>query len=247
VPMLGLTLRTSGKSRHSMFKFESSDKVRVDDDATRRTTLGRESDFGLQMPEGVGDQTTFVLSEPGDAAPTSPLEERTVTGVVAGNDGETEEPPVLFGDNYDDDDDDMPNEPLEPFDPIPEDVPDDDDPDDEIPEEHEDVTGDVAEATTTTEVPRLRRDPKARLKRKRISRFGVEYPPLPPSFVKKVAQTALQSSGLSNPRISADTLTALTQASEWFFEQLGDDLAAYSDHARRKTIEESDVVTLMRR
>jgi histone H3/H4 len=201
------------------------------------------------MPEGIGDQTTFVLSEPGgDAAPTSPLEEGTVIGAVAGHEGEADEPPVLIGDNYDDDD--MPNEPMDPFEPLPEDVPEDDVQDEENPEEdtdEEDVTAATAEVTTTTEVPRLRRDPKARLKRKRISRFGVEYPPLPPAFVKRVAQTALQSSGLSNPRISADTLTALTQASEWFFEQLGDDLAAYSDHARRKTIEESDVVTLMRR
>ena len=81
----------------------------------------------------------------------------------------------------------------------------------------------------------------------RMSRHNIEYPSLPPAFVKRVAQTALQSSGLSNPRISADTLTALTQASDWFFEQLGDDLGAYAQHAKRKTVEESDVVTLMRR
>jgi len=47
--------------------------------------------------------------------------------------------------------------------------------------------------------------------------------------------------------VSADTLTALTQASEWFFEQLGDDLGAYARHAKRKTVEEADMVTLMRR
>jgi histone H3/H4 len=103
-----------------------------------------------------------------------------------------------------------------------------------------------------TEIPESRpRDSrgtaKPARKLKRISKHGIEYPALPPTFVKKVAQTALQTSGLSNHRISPETLTALTQASEWFFEQLGDDLGAYASHAKRKTIEESDVVTLMRR
>lgn len=89
--------------------------------------------------------------------------------------------------------------------------------------------------------------PKPKKNQRRISKYGIEYPPLPPSFVKRVAQTALHSSGLSNPRVSTDTLTALTQASEWFFEQLGDDLGAYANHAARNIIEESDVATLMRR
>lgn len=107
--------------------------------------------------------------------------------------------------------------------------------------------GNVTADLTRLQSEPSRQGPKARKQKKRISRHGVEYPPLPPSFVKRVAQTALQSSGLSNPRVSADTLTALTQASEWFFEQLGDDLGAYASHAKRKTVEESDVVTLMRR
>lgn len=100
---------------------------------------------------------------------------------------------------------------------------------------------------TTEAIAKAKASLKTRKKKKRISRHGIEYPALPPSFVKRVAQTALQSSGLSNQRISPDTLEALTQASEWFFEQLGDDLGAYADHAKRKTIEESDVVTLMKR
>jgi histone H3/H4 len=111
----------------------------------------------------------------------------------------------------------------------------------------------IAEPTVTATVHRAQADDrlprglKARKKQKRISQHGIEYPPLPPAFVKRVAQTALQSSGLSNQRLSAETLDALIQASEWFFEQLGDDLGAYADHAKRKTIEESDVFTLMKR
>lgn len=101
------------------------------------------------------------------------------------------------------------------------------------------------EGAESTQEPAAR--PRLKKRQKRISKHGMEYPPLPPPFVKRVAQTALQSSGLSNPRVSTDTLTALTQASEWFFEQLGDDLGAYANHAKRKMIEESDVATLMRR
>ncbi|ODA78638.1 hypothetical protein RJ55_06020 [Drechmeria coniospora] len=181
---------------------------RIDADPTRRTTMGRESDFGLQLPAGLDDQTTFLMSDPpaeGEAGPDSdpPSARRPSAGSMA-----TE---------------------------------------DDSRQWH--VASPAHSTNDLTEVapePR-RRAPKARKQRKRISKHGSEYPPLPPSFVKRVAQTALQSSGLSNRRISAETLTALTQASEWFFEQLGDDLGAYAAHAKRKTIEQSDVVTLMRR
>ncbi|POS80162.1 hypothetical protein DHEL01_v201462 [Diaporthe helianthi] len=77
---------------------------------------------------------------------------------------------------------------------------------------------------------------------KKISQHGIEYPSLPPGVVKRVAQRFAGTS-----KISPDTLAALSQASDWFFEQLGDDLSAYARHARRKTIEESDMLTLMRR
>lgn len=77
---------------------------------------------------------------------------------------------------------------------------------------------------------------------KKISQHGIEYPSLPPGVVKRVAQRFAGKS-----KISPDTLAALVQASDWFFEQLGDDLSAYAKHAGRKTIEESDMLTLMRR
>lgn len=116
-----------------------------------------------------------------------------------------------------------------------------------------DVTG-RSEITGRTDISAQRTPMRAtrdalppRKKGKRKSQYGIEYPHLPPTFVKRVAQTALQNSGLSNPRVTADTLTALTHASDWFFEQLGDDLGAYAQHAKRKTIEESDMITLMRR
>ncbi|KAL6882462.1 centromere kinetochore component CENP-T domain-containing protein [Trichoderma longibrachiatum] len=88
---------------------------------------------------------------------------------------------------------------------------------------------------------------RPRKKKARISRHNIEYPQLPAAFVRQVAHTAMQTTGFVNQRISADTLEALTQASDWYFEQLGDDLAAYANHANRRTIEERDVITLMNR
>lgn len=93
----------------------------------------------------------------------------------------------------------------------------------------------------------VRESSKRKPRPRRISKHKLEYPALAPTFVKRVAQTALRSSGLGNSRVSADALTALTRASEWFFEQLGDDLGAYANHAGRKIIEESDVALLKRR
>lgn len=194
----------------------------IDADPSRRFTLGRESGFNLQMPAELDEPTTFLMSEPGaDLPQTSPIADISVAEAVA---FDAQEPFDALAPAYSGDDTE-----------------------DEI---HDDT--DVGEADMDTEIPEPQprdsaKTAKSSKKQKRVSRHGIEYPPLPPAFVKRVAQTALQTSGLSNHRISPETLTALTQASEWFFEQLGDDLGAYASHAKRKTIEESDVVTLMRR
>ena len=182
-------------------------------DPARRATMGRDSDFGLQLPAGLDDQTTFLLSDPpAEADPDSPGMDQFFTEAAAAEGPDSSPDVSVAGDDVD-----MAG------------------------------SGNITADLTRLQDEASKREPRARRQKKRISRHGVEYPPLPPAFVKRVAQTALQSSGLSNPRVSADTLTALTQASEWFFEQLGDDLGAYAKHAKRKTVEESDVVTLMRR
>ncbi|KAJ5922561.1 hypothetical protein N7516_010264 [Penicillium verrucosum] len=68
-------------------------------------------------------------------------------------------------------------------------------------------------------------------KQKKISRHGIPVPNLPAGVAK----------------INKATLAAIEQASSWYFEQASQDLAAYSKHAGRKTIDESDVTTLLRR
>ncbi|KAL5606722.1 hypothetical protein BROUX41_003116 [Berkeleyomyces rouxiae] len=88
---------------------------------------------------------------------------------------------------------------------------------------------------------------QARKKGIKVSAYGIEYPSLPQSVVKKIALTFAQRSGLARSKISPETLQQLCLATDWFFEQAGADLKAYSEHANRKTIDESDVALLMRR
>lgn len=88
--------------------------------------------------------------------------------------------------------------------------------------------------------------PGRKRKELHISRSGNEYPSFPPSTLKKLATGLLKSHG-GNARISKDTLAALGQATDWFFERVGQDLAAYSRHAGRRTIEDADMITLMKR
>jgi histone H3/H4 len=78
------------------------------------------------------------------------------------------------------------------------------------------------------------------------SKHGIPYPSLPSAVVKKLASTFSRSAG-GNGKINKETVAALTEASDWFFEQASDDLAAYAGHARRKRIDESDMIALMKR
>ncbi|KAF2131976.1 hypothetical protein P153DRAFT_364439 [Dothidotthia symphoricarpi CBS 119687] len=80
----------------------------------------------------------------------------------------------------------------------------------------------------------------------RISKRGLEYPSFPTAPVKKLALGFMKSQG-SKAQLSKDTLAALVRTTDDFFEQIGEDLAAYAQHGGRKVIEESDVIALMKR
>ncbi|EEH50016.2 uncharacterized protein PADG_06095 [Paracoccidioides brasiliensis Pb18] len=84
-------------------------------------------------------------------------------------------------------------------------------------------------------------------KQKKLSRHGIPVPRLPSGVVKKLATRFARSGNGGKSRISKETLAAIQQATEWYFEQASDDLLAYAKHAGRKTIDETDVITLMRR
>ncbi|RDA96310.1 hypothetical protein CP533_1594 [Ophiocordyceps camponoti-saundersi (nom. inval.)] len=255
---------------------------RFDADPARRATFGRDSDFGLQLPAGLDEQTTFLLSEPPTELVAGPADARRslvdanladdvdltggtdtanlavnadgadltqathgadVTQAIDAVDLTQGDEVVDFTQGNDDVDFTQGNDNFD-FTQGNDDV--------DFTQGNGDVDftqgadGDFDLPVTNPDQP-ARSARVASRRQKRMSKHGTDYPPLPPSMVKKVAQKFLHSSGLSNPRISADALAALTQASDWFFEQLGDDLGAYAKHAKRKTVEESDVVTLMRR
>ncbi|KAE8379220.1 centromere kinetochore component CENP-T-domain-containing protein [Aspergillus bertholletiae] len=84
-------------------------------------------------------------------------------------------------------------------------------------------------------------------KQKKLSRHGIPVPNMPSGVVRKLATRFAPARAGSKAKISKATLAAIEQASSWYFEQVAEDLAAYSKHAGRKTIDESDVMTLMRR
>jgi histone H3/H4 len=117
---------------------------------------------------------------------------------------------------------------------------------DQVDVEEEDVTMGDATIVQPGKISSKEKTHKIK-KRIKISRYGVQYPSLPVGVVKRLATTFLKTSGNGNAKLSRDTLEAITQASDWFFEQVSDDLGTYAQHASRKTIDETDVVTLMKR
>lgn len=85
-------------------------------------------------------------------------------------------------------------------------------------------------------------------RKQKLSRHDLKVPALPSSLQKRLATSALNSIGRRKSRIGKDSLRAIEQATEWFFEQVGEDLEAYSNHAgRKKRIVEEDARALMRR
>ena len=90
--------------------------------------------------------------------------------------------------------------------------------------------------------------PPIRRKKLKLTRHGEMVPSLPSSLIRRVVIEAQARLGNRRPKLGKDHMKALEQATEWYFEQVGEDLAAYSDHARRKKrIDKSDVLLLFKR
>lgn len=81
----------------------------------------------------------------------------------------------------------------------------------------------------------------ARKKKVKVSKHGIQYPSLPAGVVRKLATTFARTAG-SKAKINKEALEAIMQASDWFFEQVSDDLGVYAKHAGRKTIDESSTL-----
>ena len=87
------------------------------------------------------------------------------------------------------------------------------------------------------------KQPKA-LKR---SRHGISYLSLPSGVTKRIASTCSRGMGMKRSNISKESLKAIVDASDRYFEQFSEDLGVFAHHAGRKKIEESDVVAVMKR
>ncbi|KAH7109083.1 centromere kinetochore component CENP-T-domain-containing protein [Dendryphion nanum] len=92
----------------------------------------------------------------------------------------------------------------------------------------------------------VQQKPRRQRREVKISRSGIEYPSFPAATVKRLAGNFTKSQG-GKAKIGVDTLAALVETTDWFFEQMGEDLAAYAQHAGRKGIEEADVIAVMKR
>ena len=62
------------------------------------------------------------------------------------------------------------------------------------------------------------------------------YPSFPAGVTKRIASTFALSVGIKSPRIDKETLDAISEAIDKFFEQLSDDLGVFVNHAKRKSI-----------
>lgn len=79
------------------------------------------------------------------------------------------------------------------------------------------------------------------------SRDGFPYVSFPTGITKKIASNFARSTGSKSRVVDKDTLEAITEASDEYFQQLSHDLDVFAKHAGRKTIDESDVIAVMRR
>ena len=115
----------------------------------------------------------------------------------------------------------------------------------DVPDLDEDVLeDDVGDEEPALATEKMKRRPKTAPK---LSRHGLPIPNLPSSMIKKVATRALASRARARALADKEVMKAVLEATEMFFEQVSDDLGSYAQHAKRKTIDESDLVTLMRR
>lgn len=83
----------------------------------------------------------------------------------------------------------------------------------------------------------------------KASKHGIEYPSLPLPVIKRLATSFARSTGALSAKgnLGKDVLLEIERASDWFFEQMSEDSAAYAQHAGRKQIKEDDVIGVMKR
>ena len=81
----------------------------------------------------------------------------------------------------------------------------------------------------------------------KTSRDGFPYHSFPSQLSKRIASTFARSLGRTSTIIDKETLVAITEATDQYFEQLSSDLGVFANHAGRRKIDESDVIAVMMR
>ena len=98
-----------------------------------------------------------------------------------------------------------------------------------------------AQGKATTKIGRRAKRPLNK------SSDGVPCPSFPVGITRKIASTFARSLSSRSTKIDKETLEAITEVTDQYFDQLSKDLGVFADHAGRKNIDESDVVAVMRR
>ena len=88
---------------------------------------------------------------------------------------------------------------------------------------------------------------KRQAKELKRSRHGISYPSLPSGVTKRIALTCNRVVEKKKSSIGKESLKAIMEASDRYFEQISEDLGAFAHRAGRKRIEESDVIAVMKR
>ena len=88
---------------------------------------------------------------------------------------------------------------------------------------------------------------RQKLRGLKVSRHAIPYRSLPTGIIRNLIPILGRQPGNKKDKISKDSLGAIIEATDWFFEQLSEDLTTFAKHGGRKTIDESDMITLMKR
>ncbi|KAF9957366.1 hypothetical protein BGZ65_002108, partial [Modicella reniformis] len=102
----------------------------------------------------------------------------------------------------------------------------------------EDFPSELGIMSDGTVLPTSAPAPKKSVK---VSRAGITVPAMPSTLQRQLVNT------FSRSRISREAMAVILEGTHLFFEQAASDLAAYAEHAGRRTIDESDVECLMQR
>ena len=128
--------------------------------------------------------------------------------------------------------------------------------DDEVAEEGEEVADEAIATAPSASSSRLQTllesaataAAKRPRKKQKLNHRGNMVPALPSSLIKRVVHDSQEKANKRKTTLGKDHMKALEQATEWFFEQVSEDLEAYSSHGKRKKrIDADDVFLLMRR